>query len=139
MTWKEVGPANNTIDIKQKGKDFSIEGIYVGHREFDSQFGGTQTVWNLRTKEGIVGIYSFTDLTRRMEGVVEGSLIRITYLGKEWIESKRGKVQMHKCRVEVDDSASADTDDMPDDYPAANFDPDDVKPDPSIKRQEIPA
>ncbi len=137
MAWKEVGPANNTIDIKQKGKDFSIEGIYTGHREFDSQFGGTQTVWNLRTEAGIVGIYSFTDLTRRMEGVTEGSLVRITYLGKEWIESKRGKVQMHKCKVEVDDAASADTDDMPDTYPASSVDPDEVYPATSADRMPV--
>lgn len=129
MAFREV-TGGNAIDIKQS-LNVPFEGIYTGHREFDTQY-GSQTVWNFRGKQGSFGIYGFTTLNRAMETVAEGTLCRVTFTGKEKMKTKRGIVDVNTCRVEVDDSASADTDDMPDDYPAQSFDPD------NVKRQEIP-
>lgn len=135
MAFREV-TGGNAIDIKQTPNQ-PYEGIYTGHRTFETQY-GEQVVWNFRGKQGSFGIYGFTTLNRAMETVAEGTLCRVTFTGKEKMKTKRGIVDVNTCRVEVDDSGP-DTDDMPNDYPAQGFDPDDVKPDLSIKRQEIPA
>lgn len=133
MAFREV-TGGNAIDIKQF-PSLPHEGIYTGHRTFETQY-GEQVVWNFRGKAGSFGIYGFTTLNRAMETVAEGTLCRVTFTGKEKMKTKRGIVDVNTCRVEVDDSASADTDDMPNDYPAKPFDPDDIL---TGKRQEIPA
>lgn len=115
MAFREV-TGGNALDIKQT-PNIPYEGIYTGHREFDTQY-GSQTVWNFRGKQGSFGIYGFTTLNRAMESVSEGTLCRITFTGKEKMKTKRGVVDVNTCRVEVDDSASADPNDMPDEYPA---------------------
>lgn len=122
MAFREV-TGGNSIDIKQTPGQ-AYEGVYQNHREFDTQY-GSQTVWNFRGKNGSFGIYGFTTLNRAMESVSEGSLCRITFTGKKKMTTKRGIVDVNTCRVEVDDAASADTDDMPDTYPPKPFDPDD--------------
>jgi len=135
MAFREI-TGGHAIDIKQS-PGVPYEGIYTGHREFDSQFGGSQTVWNFRGEKEPFGIYGFTMLNRAMESVNEGTLCRITFTGKQKMKTKRGIVDMNTCKVEVDDSASADPDDMPDTYPASSVDPDEVYPATSADRMPV--
>lgn len=103
MAYREVSGSTNTRDLKKEPVNTSVEGIYRGHRNFDTQF-GEQTVWNFTGKDGTTfGVYGFTSLNRWLESVPLGSLTRITYLGKTIVDTKRGKVAMHQVRVEVDD------------------------------------
>lgn len=103
MAYREVSGTTNTRDIKKEGPGAVAEGIYSGRRTFDTQF-GEQSVWQFTGKDKTsFGIYGFTSLNRWMEAVPVGALTRVTYLGKEVIETKRGKVGMHQCRVEIDD------------------------------------
>lgn len=132
MAFREV-TGGNAIDIKQT-PGLPYEGIYTGHREFETQY-GTQICWQFRGKKDAFGIYGFTTLNRAMESVNEGTLCRITFTGKQTMKTKRGIVDVNTCKVEVDDSASANTDDMPDTYPAT-FDPDTVQPE--KQKSEVP-
>ncbi len=138
MAFREV-TGGNAVDIKQTpGQPY--EGVYTGHREFDTQY-GVQTCFNFRGKNGSFGIYGFTTLNRAMESVAEGSLCRITFTGKVKMTTKRGIVDVNTCKVEVDDSASADPNDLPDTYPPrpVDFDPDEAFAKAATKnKQEVP-
>lgn len=133
MAFREVG--GNATDIKQT-PDQPYEGIYIGHEEFDGQF-GIQTIWKFRGKTEGFGIYGFTSLNRSMERINEGTLCRITFTGKKKMKTKYGIKDVNTCRVEVDDSASADPNDLPENYPAKDFDPDEAFAT-AAKRQGIP-
>jgi hypothetical protein len=118
MAYREVSGSTNTRDIKKEGPGAQAEGIYGGRRTFETQF-GEQSVYSFTGKDGTsFGLFGFTSLNRWMEAVPTGALTRITYTGKEVVETKRGKVAMHICKVEVDDG------DPTGDVPA--FDPDEV-------------
>lgn len=120
MAYREVSGTSNTRDLKKEPVGTSVEGIYGGHRTFDTQF-GEQTVWQFTGKDKTsFGIYGFTSLNRWMEAVPVGALTRITYLGKTIVETKRGKVPMHQVKVEIDDDGLDPTRDVP------VFDPDEV-------------
>jgi hypothetical protein len=120
LAYREVSGTTNTRDIKKEGPGAVAEGIYSGHRTLETQF-GEQTVWQFTGRDKtLFGLYGFTSLNRWMEAVPVGALTRITYLGKEIVETKRGKVPMHQCRVEVDD------DDIEPTRTAQSFDPDEV-------------
>ena len=114
MAFREV-TGGNAIDIKQS-PNIPYEGVYQGHREFDTQF-GFQTIWNFRGKAGMFGVYGFTTLNRAMESVAEGTTCRITFTGKQKMTTKRGVVDVNTCKVEVDDSGTADPNDLPEAYP----------------------
>jgi hypothetical protein len=113
MAYREVSGSTNTRDLKKEPVGTSVEGIYRGNRTFDTQF-GEQIVFNFTGKDGSTfGVYGFTSLNRWMEGVAVGTLTRITYQGKTIVETKRGKVPMHQCKVEVDDDSLDPTRDGP--------------------------
>lgn len=120
MAFREVS-GSNARDLKKEPVGTVVEGIYKGHRTFETQF-GEQVVWNFTGKDGAsFGIYGFTSLNRWLESVSIGTLTRITYQGKQVVDlPKRGKTPMHICKVEIDDESSDPTVDAP------TFDPEAV-------------
>lgn len=97
--WKEV--TNTGLDIK-KHKDVTYEGEYKGKREISTKI-GKQFIYEFVDEDGAkFGIYGFTNLNRAMEGVAEGQMCRITYLGTENVETKFGMKDVHQVRVEVE-------------------------------------
>lgn len=107
MAWKEM--TRNIIDIA-KHKDEPYVGIYLGRENIEGKY-GTQAIWKFEAEDGSkFGIYGFTNLDSAMDSVGEGKSCRITYLGKENVKTqKRGNVDVHQVRVEVDDSEEPET------------------------------
>lgn len=120
MAWREVSGASNTRDLKKEPPGTAVEGVYIGHRTFDTAY-GEQTIWNFAAQDGTrFGIYNFTSLGRWMESVPVGAKVKIVYRGKEVVETKRGKVPMHMCQVFVDDAS------VPSDGPEFPPDPSEI-------------
>jgi hypothetical protein len=102
-TWREVnaGSTGDTIDLKKSAYGTILEGTYLGSRTITTTLGENK-IFTFETEDGPTGVYGFTDLTSKMAEVQNGADVRLTYLGKEEITSKkRGTVLMHKVRVEV--------------------------------------
>lgn len=109
MAYREV--TGNAIDIKTPGTE--VEGVYTGSRTFETQY-GEQVVYQI----GEQGVYGFTTLNMAMHAIPVGAKVKVVYMGKEKTKTKRGVVDLHKCKVYVDD----DGDGLP-----APFGPDDFK------------
>lgn len=93
----------NTIDIKKKEGD-AVVGIFTGSKEITTKI-GKQVIWQFVDEdEKPFGVYGFTALNFRMEVIKPGSLVRVTYGGKEKKETKFGLRDVHNCTVEVDDA-----------------------------------
>ena len=100
MAFKEVA-AGNTVDIKnEKGKPF--EGVYVGSKGIVTEI-GPQTIYRFKQGANVTGVYGFTNLNRAMEGICEGALVRLTYLGTENVKTKFGMKDVHQVSVMVDE------------------------------------
>lgn len=103
VPWRDVPTSSNTIDLKKQAPGYAVEGIFKGHRTFDTQY-GEQTVWEFRGKDGDFGVYGATSLNIQMQAVEVGTLTRIAYEGKKTVDTKkRGKVAMHIFKVQVND------------------------------------
>jgi hypothetical protein len=97
--WKEISPSSSTLDIK-KSPGEAHAGKYIGKQEIQTKI-GPQVVWKFDAEEGNFGIYGFTNLNRIMEGVSEGTDLRITYLGTKNIATKYGVKPVHQVKVEA--------------------------------------
>ena len=89
------------IDIKDK-IDQPFVGTYTGRKDITTKI-GPQIIWLFTDEmDQPFGIYSFTMLTKAMEMVTLGSLVRITYKGKKNVmTSKFGLKDVHQCLVEL--------------------------------------
>jgi hypothetical protein len=107
MAWKEV--ERNVVDIA-KHKNEPYMGIFLGRENIETKF-GQQSIWKFEAEDGSrFGIYGFTNLDSAMDSVAEGRSCRITYLGKEKVKTqKRGNVECHQVKVEVDDTEEPET------------------------------
>lgn len=92
---------DQAIDLKKSAIGTSVEGTYLGVRTIPTQF-GENNIYSFENDEGSFSVYGFTDLAAKMANVEFGADVRLTYNGKETINSKkRGVVQIHRVRVEV--------------------------------------
>jgi len=78
----------------------SVEGYYLGSREFDSPKSKTGKAWMhvFQTKNGTVGVYGKTDLDRKISQATRGAMTRVTQNGMQ--QTKNG--EMYKFKVEID-------------------------------------
>lgn len=111
MAYKEV--TGNAIDIKTPGTE--VEGVYRGSRPIETQF-GEQVIYQI----GEQGVYGFTTLNMAMHAVPIGAKVKVVYIGQEMTKTKRGNVNLHKCRVYMDDENADPTGDAP------RWDPDEI-------------
>jgi hypothetical protein len=75
----------------------------MGSKEIDTKL-GSQIIYKFqKTDGGMFSVYGFTNLNRFMEMVSEGSLVRLTYRGKENVKTKFGMKDVHQVTVEVDE------------------------------------
>ncbi len=112
MGFKEVQTldADTTITIggfvKKTGKKnpTGAEGFYLGKREVTggkfTRPGKKDRIYFLQTEDGNLGVWGKTDLDRKMDNVVPGTMIRISYVGM----TPTPNGDMHKYKVEVDTS-----------------------------------
>ena len=98
MAWTNVSAT--AIDIK-KQPGVPHEGTYKGKRETTTKI-GPQVIWEFVTEEGVAfGIYGFTNLNRAMEALHPGAIVKITYKGKENVQTKYGMKDVHQVAVEL--------------------------------------
>jgi hypothetical protein len=113
MAFEEIAStdSSNTIALggvnKKTGKPnpTSVTGYYLGSKEVTTGFGPAQ-VHNLQTDSGIIGVWGKTDMNKKLNGVPEGVLVRITQSGMKKIP---GRNPMWVYKVEVDKSDTLDT------------------------------
>ena len=102
--WQEVGGDSGEM----WNKEGSIEGTLVSRQ---SNVGPNNSMkYNVETKDGVVGVWGSTVLDTKMEQIKDGSVIRITYLGKA--DSKNGRGQYHDYKVEVKPNEGAPAEDV---------------------------
>lgn len=79
----------------------SIEGYFLGGRDIPSKFSSTgkAKLWVFNTDKGNVGVYGKTDMNKKLEAVVPGTMTRVTHAGS--VPTRKGN-DMIKYRVEVD-------------------------------------
>ena len=100
--WREVAPtgSGNTIDLKKSAQGTSVEGTYLGSRTITTALGDNQ-VYTFEGDGGSFSVYGFTDLNQKLATVEPGTEVRLTYDGMMEVNTKRGRVSMHKVRVEI--------------------------------------
>ena len=109
--WKKV-ETGGSMDRYWPGKaadrteGMSVTGTYVRKHDTRRPDGSDDHVWVLKDEEGkMVGVNSAAGLNRAMETITEGSLIRITFLGKKMGNNGR---QFNDFQVDVAETADAD-------------------------------
>lgn len=100
--WREVAPSGggNTIDLKKSAPGTSVEGTYLGSRVITTAL-GDNNVYTFEGDSGAFSVYGFTDLNQKLVTVEAGTEVRLTYDGMAEVNTKRGRVAMHKVRVEI--------------------------------------
>jgi len=107
MAFKEIKGGGESIDLKKfPGKP--LTGKYLGNHKFTTKM-GEQVAYEFQTDKGEKSVYGFSHLNYLIKNVQPGVMCRITYIGTEVTETKFGKKPVHKCKVEIDDSAVVDT------------------------------
>lgn len=112
MAFKEIS-AGLTMDLKDK-KNKPFTGVYIGKKNIVTDI-GEQVIWRFKNDAKVQGIYGFTNLNRVMEGICEGTLVRLTYLGTENLKTKFGMKDVHQVKVEIDEEAGIDTSELDED------------------------
>lgn len=99
--WKQVGsnfPPVFTFD----GKGSCIEGRLCGIRSFPSkEYDRDNTVYEIENADGKVSVFGTGLLDYLMKGIEEGTLVRITYLGKETVKIGKKNRSVHQYTVET--------------------------------------
>lgn len=129
MSYRTISGFTQAIDIRKEPIGKVFEGVYRGRREIPSDY-GKQWVYEFVDENGEpFAFYGLTVLNRAMEEVPIGTQTRITWEGKETIQTKKGARQINMVKVEVDESP-APTRDLDDPVNLASlarhFGPDDV-------------
>ncbi len=108
MSFQEVDFSDAYAITKYPNKPFTA--YYLGHREVETNL-GISTLHEFKKEDGTqFAIWGFTILDKKLEMIDKGSLVRITYTGKENRKTKYGQKDVHTCKVEVDNTKSiADT------------------------------
>lgn len=89
--WTEVGGDSGEM----WNREGSIEGTYVSKQ---SNVGINDSMkYNLKTKDGEIGVWGSTVLDSKMEQVQIGQEVRIEYLGKA--QTKTGRGEYHDFKV----------------------------------------
>jgi hypothetical protein len=109
---ENVNPEEMGQFVKFSIKGESISGVLEQRRQFRSQFGKEQTVYDIRTAndEGGTDLWTITgnrDLNRRLEKVRDGSFVRITWVDEVPIPNQPNFAPMKIFRVEVSRTPAA--------------------------------
>lgn len=112
MAFKEVQSGSNIKSYwpkkaaeRQKGD--SVEGYYRGSIERPGFSGGTDTLYLIESKEGMVGVNSNASISRKIEQVPQGTLVKIIFNGKQR-NPKTGR-EYNDFSVLMDDADTAQT------------------------------
>lgn len=112
MAFKEVQSGSNIKSYwpkkaaeRQKGD--SVEGYYRGSIERPGFSGGTDTLYLIESKEGMVGVNSNASIARKIEQVPQGTLVKIIFNGKQR-NPKTGR-EYNDFSVLMDDADTAAT------------------------------
>lgn len=76
----DVTVALGKVDKKGKAYPKSAEGYYLGSRKVQNKR-GESTLHFLQTSEGNLGVWGTTDLNRKLNQAVPGTMVRITSTG----------------------------------------------------------
>lgn len=82
----------------------SLSGVYERNRKYTSQMAGEQTLYDIRTPDGLFTITGNWDLNEKMKKLRSGSFIRVTYVDDKPM-AREGFSPMRIYRVEVSRSS----------------------------------
>lgn len=112
--WKKV-ETGGALDSYWPGKaadrteGMFVTGTYLRKKDQRRPDGTEDHVWVLKGEDGkTIGVNSAAGLDRAMETITEGSLVRITFLGKKMSKSGR---QFNDFQVDVAETAEAKEED----------------------------
>jgi hypothetical protein len=135
MAFKETNGAESDTSISlgglnkktNKPNPTSIEGYYIGSKQIksDRAKSGFTALYVFQNENGNVGVWGKTDLDKRMVGVKEGVMTRVTFTGMKKIP---GKNDMYSYKVEVDESNTLENGSVENDVPNS-FDSEDASQD----------
>lgn len=110
MAFKEVQSGSNIKSYwpkkaaeRQVGD--SVEGYYRGSIERPGFSGGTDILYLIETKDGMTGVNANASISRKIEQVPEGTLVKIVFNGKQR-NPKTGR-EYNDFSVLMDDSDQA--------------------------------
>lgn len=128
--WKKV-ETSGSLDSYWPGKaadrteGMFITGTFQRKKEQRRPDGSEDHVWVLKGDDGkTVGVNSAAGLDRAMETITEGSLVRITFLGKK-TNAKSGR-QFNDFQVDVAETAEAKQEDKTVDQQEEITDPEQI-------------
>lgn len=106
MSFTEVASLDADVVVALGKKDKSgnpypkqAEGYYLGARTVENKRGPSQ-IFFLQTVKGNLGIWSTTDLARKLAQVPVGTMVRITSTGTKTVPTG----EMYTYKVEIDSS-----------------------------------
>ncbi len=88
-------------------QDQPMTAYYLGNKEVDTDY-GESLVHEFQKEDGKrLTVWGFTVLDKKLSMVQKGTLVRVTYTGKEQIKTKKyGLKDVHTCKVEIDPTKS---------------------------------
>lgn len=102
----------------KKENPTSIEGYYLGKREVKGgKFSDITTIYFFQTAKGNIGVWGKTDLSRKMNSVEPGTMVRVNHAGMK--PTPNG--DMHTYQVEYDDSNTIDVSDLQTSQVTSNY------------------
>jgi hypothetical protein len=111
MSWTQV--TLQGVNLTQYPEKPLI-GFYVGKNEVEGQFGDEVHHFFQKDDGTQVKVYGFTTLNRLLEAIPVGSYVRVIYKGKEKVQTKYGKKEVHQCTVDIDiDRSKSIADSLP--------------------------
>ena len=99
MSWTQV--TLQGVNLTQH-PDKPLIAYYVGKNEVEGQFGDEIHHFFQKEDGTQVKVYGFTTLNRLLEAIPVGSFVRVIYKGKEKVQTKYGKKEVHQCTVDID-------------------------------------
>ena len=102
MAYRETTPAT-LVSFSGDNAVKKIEGLYRGYTEQDGKFGKTR-IQSFDNEGEVVSVYSKGQLNYKLKDVPNGTWVRVTCLGTEYVEKLQA--DCYQFTVEIDDSRS---------------------------------
>ncbi len=103
MTYREPVAPSSIVSFSGPSAVKKVEGLYRGYTTRQSTYGETR-VQSFDNGGEIVSAYSKGQLDYKLNDIPNGTWVRVTCLGKEYVEKL--KAECYQFTVEIDDERS---------------------------------